>query len=199
MQYCGGRHAEIYARLGAICGGAVAKYWNSPGVCPSNPYPATTAANAAWQLRGDPVFHAGAFYYPTGPTVFFDGNVMARTGTYEGVPLYEDATLSPFTIVYVPIGGNVVRPYERRREGELAGTVGSRPPSFPISATGEVPVQVGVPVITASFAPEAGGFVPVIPQTRPIGTLETVCPRNPQGQPLSLAPAYGMHEIGYLP
>ena len=59
-----------------------------------NPYPPVTAATAAWQRSGDPVFHAGAFYYPTGPTVFFDGNVMVRTGTYQGVPLYEDATLS---------------------------------------------------------------------------------------------------------
>src|SRR5687768_14347063 len=79
-----------------------------------NPYPATTAASAGWQIRGEPVFHAGSFYYPTGPTVFFDGNVMSRSGTYEGVPLYEDGTLTPFTVVYVPIGGNVVRPYERR-------------------------------------------------------------------------------------
>ena len=37
----------------------------------------------------------------------------------------------------MPIGGNVVRPYERPREGELAGTVGSRPPSFPIRREGE--------------------------------------------------------------
>src|SRR3954452_12540748 len=101
-------------------------------------YPQVTAANAAWQSRGDAVFHAGAFYYPAGPTVFFDGNVMHRTGTYQGIPLYEDATQTPFTVVYVPIGGNVVRPYERRREGDLAGTVGSRTPSFPIQRDGEV-------------------------------------------------------------
>ena len=92
------------------------------------------------QQRGTPVFHAGAFYYPSGPSTFFDGNVMQRTGTFEGVPLYEDATQTPFTVVYVPIGGNVVRPYERRREGELAGSTGSRTPSFPVQTDGEVSV-----------------------------------------------------------
>jgi hypothetical protein len=66
-----------------------------------NLYPQVTAAAAVWQLQGDPVFHAGAFYYPTGPRVFFDGNVMHRTGTYEGVPFYEDATRTPFSVVYV--------------------------------------------------------------------------------------------------
>src|SRR5688500_7380485 len=81
-----------------------------------NPYPQVTAANAQWAQLGEPLFHAGAFYYPTGPSVFFDGNVMNRTGTFQGIPLYEDATLEPFSMVYVPIGGNVVRPYERRRE-----------------------------------------------------------------------------------
>jgi hypothetical protein len=138
-----------------------------------NPYPATTAASAAWQLRGEPVFHAGSFYYPTGPSVFFDGNVMARTGTYEGVPLYEDGTLTPFTIVYVPIGGNVVRPYERRREGDLAGTVGSRPPSF--ASRYEAPVDARAPGNSTQMV---DGFVPVIPEAlRPIGTAGSVVVR----------------------
>src|SRR5580765_5001705 len=97
-----------------------------------NSYPQVTAATASWQLRGDPVFHAGSSYYPVGPIVFFDGNVMNRTDTFEGVPIYEDATQTPFSVIYVPIGGNSVRPYERRREGEVAGTVASRPPSFPV-------------------------------------------------------------------
>ena len=69
------------------------------------PPPAVTAARSPWQLAGEPIFHAGSYYYPTGPTVFFDGRVMTRTGVYEGVPLYEDVTLEPYSIVYVPIGG----------------------------------------------------------------------------------------------
>jgi hypothetical protein len=102
------------------------------------PYPQVTAAGVPWQMRGDPVFHAGYYYYPTGPSVFFDGFVMHRTGTYRGVPLFEDATIEPYSIMYVPIGGNVVRPYERPRAGDLVGTVGSRTPSFPIQRDGEL-------------------------------------------------------------
>jgi hypothetical protein len=127
-----------------------------------NPYPQVTAANAAWRMRGDPVFHAGAFYYPAGPTIFFDGNVMVRTDTYEGVPVYEDATLTPFSIVYIPIGGNVVRPYERRREGELVGTTGSRMPSFPIQRDGELSLQSAALGITGFITPPVNQFQPVV-------------------------------------
>jgi hypothetical protein len=96
------------------------------------PTPPVSAASAPWQLAGEPVFHAGVFYYPAGATVFFDGHVMQRTGTYRDVPVYEDSTVEPFSMVYLPIGRNLMRPYERRREGPLAGTVGSRAPSFPV-------------------------------------------------------------------
>jgi hypothetical protein len=129
------------------------------------PYPQVTAANALWQLRGEPIFHAGAYYYPTGPTVFFDGNIMRRTGTFEGIPLYEDATQAPFAVVYVPIGGNVVRPYERLREGDLAGTVGSRPPSFPIERDGEVSVEAAARGTAGIITPPINGSEPrVIPE-----------------------------------
>jgi hypothetical protein len=122
--------------------------------------PAVTAAGTHWYAAGDPIFYSGNFYFPTGPTVFFDGKVMDRTGNYHGVPLYEDATLEPYSIVYVPIGATLMRPYERRREGELVGTVGSRMPSFPIqrdvefsAASGMIGIQVP-PLLGAPGAPE---------------------------------------------
>jgi hypothetical protein len=150
-----------------------------------NTYPAVTAATAAWQQRGDPVFHAGAYYYPAGPIVFFNGYVMARTGMFEGVPLYEDATLSPLTIVYVPIGGNALRPYERLREGELAGTVGSLPPSFPIRRQADDFFDPAVPPIAPSVTGPGGlVFVPAIQQAAS-GTGVT----GLQAAPASLAPA----------
>jgi hypothetical protein len=98
----------------------------------ATPPPIVNAANAEWQINGEPIFFAGNFYYPAGPSVFFDGNVMTRTGIYQGIALYSDTTLEPWSIVYVPVGGNVMRPYERLRAGELAGTTGSRVPSFPV-------------------------------------------------------------------
>ncbi|MBM3772311.1 MAG: hypothetical protein FJW27_13720 [Acidimicrobiia bacterium] len=97
---------------------------------PESSPPLVTAARAPWQLRGDAIFYKGDFYYPTGPTEFFDGRIMIRSGTHDGVPLYENTTLVPNDIVYVPVAGGLMRPYERRREGWFAGTTGSRMPSF---------------------------------------------------------------------
>jgi len=107
------------------------------------PSPEVTAANASWQINGEPVFYQGDFYYPSTPTVYFDGNVMRRTGVYQGVPLYVDATLEPGSMVYVPIGGNVMRPYERKRYGDLAGTVGSRTGWYPIQRDVELSASSG--------------------------------------------------------
>lgn len=151
-----------------------------------NPYPQVTAANATWQLRGDPVFHAGSFYYPAGPSVYFDGNVMVRTDTFQGVPIYEDATIEPYSVVYVPIGGNVVRPYERRREGELAGTVGSRTPSFPIQRDGELSVAVAPLGITGIIAPPVNQVERVvIPEgARPIGATGVITSAIPPATPV---------------
>ena len=100
--------------------------------------PYVTAANAAWRLTGEPIYYAGRLYYPTGPTEYFDGEVMARTGMYEGVPVYQNRTLEPYSMVFVPIGGNLMRPYELKREGRLVGTIGSRTPSFPIQRDAEL-------------------------------------------------------------
>ena len=61
-----------------------------------NPVPQVTAASADWQIRGEPVFYAGDFYYPAGATVYFDGNVMVRVGTFQSVALYVDGTLEPY-------------------------------------------------------------------------------------------------------
>jgi hypothetical protein len=155
------------------------------------PYPSVTAATAAWQQRGDPVYHAGALYFPTGPTVFFDGYVMSRIGTHEGVPLYEDAMRSPFTIVYVPIGGNLLRPYERLRDGDLTGTVGSLPPLFPIRRAGDELLEAGAPAVFGSVTTPGGiVFVPVVPQaSRPLSAAEL--PVAPAAVPPAASTATG--------
>jgi hypothetical protein len=136
---------------------------------PTQP-PQTSPATAAFQLRGEPVFHAGAYYYPTGPTVFFDGNVMSRVDTYKGVPIYVDATLTPYSVVYVPVGGKLMRPYERRRDGELAGTVANRTPSFPVEIDSESELAVPtVGIITSS--PEEGASAEEPDALTPVATL----------------------------
>jgi hypothetical protein len=119
------------------------------------PPPRVSAASADWQIRGEPVVFAGNVYYPTGPNVFFDGAVMVRTGTFRGVPLYADATLEPYSVVYVPIGRMTMRPYERRREADLAGTTGSRAPSFPTDRDSELDVARPTDAIDAqAMAPD---------------------------------------------
>lgn len=145
------------------------------------PAPQITAASADWQIRGEPVFYAGAFYYPTGPSIFFDGNVMVRSGVYKGVPLYVDASVDPYSVVYVPIGGSIVRPYERLRSGELAGTVGNRPPSFPIERDAELSVASGG---NGLITPPTG--VTVESDVRPddertVATAGTIVPRTTAG------------------
>jgi hypothetical protein len=107
---------------------------------PTDP-PLVTAASEAWYQLREPIQFAGDLYFRAGPSIFFDGNVMVRAGYYNGVPLYMDATIEPFSIVLVPIRTGLMQPYERLRRGELAGTTGSRTPSFPVQvlAVGSVP------------------------------------------------------------
>jgi hypothetical protein len=96
------------------------------------PPPDTAANDRSWYRNGDPVPFAGDLYYRTGRTVYFNGYSMVPTGSYDGVTLYADTTLEAYSVVFVPVGGNLLRPYERLRAGDLAGTTGSTAPSFPV-------------------------------------------------------------------
>jgi hypothetical protein len=46
--------------------------------------------------------------------------------------LYMDTTIEPYSVVLVPVRRGLMQPYERRRQGDLVGTTGSRTPSFPV-------------------------------------------------------------------
>ena len=96
----------------------------------ATPPPQVTAAAAPWQIASQPIFVDGLVYVPTALLRQFDGNVMTQVGVFDGVPLYADATLEPFSVVYVPVARGM-RTYERRRAGEIAGTTGSRTPTLP--------------------------------------------------------------------
>ena len=101
------------------------------------PQPTVTAENTPWYLAGEPITFAGNIYYPAGPQVFFNRFEMIRSGFYEGVPLYTRTTFEPFSVVFVPVGGGLMQPYERRRAGDVAGTAGSTTPSFPVVTPAE--------------------------------------------------------------
>src|SRR5687767_2025114 len=128
--------------------------------------PIVTAENDSWYRLGEPLQFAGDQYFRAGAAVFFNANHMVRTGHYNGVPLYADTTIEPYSIVYVPIGSGLMQPYERIRRGELAGTSGSRLSSFPggrAAATAQVPAAPVAPTsppqpvgAISTFTPEAG-------------------------------------------
>jgi hypothetical protein len=108
------------------------------------PPPDVSAAAAAWQINSEPVMVGGLTYYPTRGFRLFDGQVMAQTGMFEGVPVYADMTIEPYSELYVPLGNGRMRVYERRRDRELAGTTGSHAPTFPVSSPSVPPTDRSV-------------------------------------------------------
>jgi hypothetical protein len=113
---------------------------------PASP-PLVTAENEPWFRSGEPIIWSGDYYYPAGAARFFSPNEMVRAGSFRGIPLYTDATLDPFSVVYVPVAGGMMQPYQRRRDGALAGTTGSITPAFPPAAAtemGRLPGAAGV-------------------------------------------------------
>src|SRR5829696_56350 len=93
--------------------------------------PEVSAENTSWYQNAEPIMWNGDYYYPAGAAQGFNPYQMVRGGSFRGIPLYTDATLEPYSIVFVPLNGARMQPYERRRSGALAGTTGSRAPSLP--------------------------------------------------------------------
>ena len=108
------------------------KVSNAQAYAFGTPAPEVTAATADWQTAGEPIVVNGLVYFATRQFRIFDPQVMQQTGIYQRVPIYSDVTMEPYSIVYVPITRSNMRLYERKREGALAGTTGSRTPSFPV-------------------------------------------------------------------
>jgi hypothetical protein len=138
------------------------------------PPPLVTAENETWYRTGAPIEWNGDFYYPAGAPRAFDRYAMARGGSYRGIPLYTDTTLEPYSIVFVPIAGGRVQPYERPRTGMLASTTGSQAPSFP-------------PETAAALSLTSGGFVREAPMpptvARPYDLAPTAPPATIQSTP----------------
>lgn len=125
------------------------------------PAPLVTAELAPWYLAGEPVMHDGAIYYPAGPQIHFLPHEMARSGFFKGIPLYVRTTLEPGSVVFVPIGRGLMQPYERRRDGILAGTVGSRAPSFPVARSSDAPLDVPQAAAPPTQSPVSAPATPV--------------------------------------
>jgi hypothetical protein len=188
---------------------ACALFVSAPVVAQVNyeptPRPIVTAENDPWFMRGDPIVFFGVFYYQTGPVVFFNGDTMVRTGQYNGVPFYVNKTIEPYSQLLVPIGRGRMQPYERLRDGDLAGTTGSTVPSFPGRLEGEVvpfpldaiigytPGFGAVPTVGSFDAvPTVGSYVPEIVDEESIAPIPPS--RRVRGKPFS----YNSISIQYL-
>jgi hypothetical protein len=139
------------------------------------PPPFATAENESWYQSGEPISLNGRVYYPSGPITHFSRNEMVPIGMFERVPIYKKTTAEPGSIVYVPLPGGLVRPYEQRRSGDLAGTVGSTSPSFPVTLP-SAPAQA-TPGAAFAQVPWAAPF------PAPVGTSGFVYGRSPEAVP----------------
>jgi hypothetical protein len=124
---------------------------------PTDP-PIVTAENESWYRLAEPLQFAGDVYYPAGAAVFFNGNTMVRTGHYNGIPLYADTTIEPYSVVLVPVARGIMQPYERPRHGDLAGTTGSRIPAFPVSSEVEGRGVISAPVSPTNLPKPIGAI-----------------------------------------
>lgn len=138
------------------------------------PPPTVTAENESWYLSREPILFNGNVYYQAGPMTHFVRNEMVRAGIYGSTPIYTRTTQEPGSIVYVPLRGGIMQPYERRRSGDLAGTSGSSAPSFRVILPAEEASQEFVAAIRA----------PAPPTGVPVGTFD-VFPASPATAVLS--------------
>ncbi|MEO6213209.1 MAG: hypothetical protein ABIP65_06240 [Vicinamibacterales bacterium] len=136
------------------------------------PPPPVTAESEEWYLNGDPITYSGQPYYLAGPQIHFNANEMVRSGSFLGVPLYSRTTVEPYSIVFVPLAGGLMQPYERRRDGDLAGTSGSAVSSLPTVSAPDV--RVARPPQAAATARTAAPDVRATPPLRPVGTAGRV-------------------------
>ena len=136
--------------LAAVLFGATAK---AQVTLQTTPAPSVAADNEPWYTGGAPISYGGNVYYPAGPITHFSANEMVPTGTFGNVAIYVRTTQEPGSVIYVPLAGGLMKPYERRRSGDLAGTVGSSAPSFPVVLPAE---EAGQPVTLQAAAPPTG-------------------------------------------
>jgi hypothetical protein len=127
-----------YVLVVLLSGAAEAQTWQ-----PAQP-PLVTAENESWYRAGDPIEWNGDLYYPAGAPEAFNRYQMVRAGSYRGIPLYTDTMLEPYSIVFVPIAGGRMQPYERPRTGMLAGSAGSRMSAFPTAPSTERAAALGL-------------------------------------------------------
>jgi hypothetical protein len=155
--------------------------------------PLVTAENAAWFQAADPIEWNGDIYYQAGAVQAFNAYQMVRSGSYRGIPLYTDSTLEPFGIVFVPLAGARMQPYERRRTGMLAGTTGSQAPSLPTdigaeAATNSIREALAAPVLGRPYEIVTEPATVVVTTPAPVPSVAEPQPVGTSGRSVSTAP-----------
>jgi hypothetical protein len=161
----------IAAFLGLLPGVSAAQTIWQP-----TPPPLVTAENEGWFRSAEPIEWNGELYYPAGAAQGFDRVQMVRAGSYRGIPLYTDVTLEPYSVVFVPIAGGRVQPYERLRAGMLADTTGSRAPSFPPQTFSSLTLSSSGFVAQAPAPPMLARAYDLGPSAAPAGTSGSSAP-----------------------
>jgi len=116
------------------------------------PAPVITAENTTWFSQRGPIHWNGDLYYPTRPVQFFNPLQMVRAGSINGIPLYIDSTLEPYTLLFVPLSGGRVQPYERAQTAEvLTGADIAQAPAAPDAAPGYDALAIPAPAVPASL------------------------------------------------
>jgi len=170
----------------------VSPAWAQMQSRPTDP-PLVTAANESWYLLREPVQFAGELYGQAGPPVFFNGNTMVRSGHYNGVPLYTDTTVEPFSVVLVPISRGLLQPYARLRPSYSPVIMAAVSPTAPPLSPGAISVYT--PEAFSVSAPETVGTAGIVappvvsPSVRPpepeiVGTARTLASRRPAAIPV---------------
>ena len=149
------------------------------------PAPIVTAEGEQWYLDGSPVMVDGLVYFQAGAKEHFNPYEMVRSGSFRGIPIYVRPMLQTGSVVYVPLAGGLMQPYERRRTGELAGTTGSTAPSFPVDVATERTFDAArLDVVTESE--------PLPPPVGTAGATPAPAVATPVARPRPPSPANGI-------
>jgi hypothetical protein len=102
------------------------------------------------------------------------------------VPVYADTTREAVSVVFVPIGGAEMKPYERPRNGPLAGTVGTSTPSWPVQVASDVARPVGTTGAVSAPAPAGSIGTVAAPPPPPRRTAIQSVPRPTRNSGVSV-------------
>ena len=147
--------------------------------------PLVTAANESWYMLGEPVQFAGDLYSQAGPPVFFNGNTMVRSGHYNGVPLYTDTTVEPFSVVLVPISRGLVQPYTKLRRDVAPPLMAAVAPTATPLTIGAISVYTPEPAAVATVGrPAMVSSAPAAPPAEIVGTSGIAATRRQTAIPV---------------